>query len=197
MSDKSLVERAEHFARAVHAGQMRKDGRTPFIAHPLAVGAMLQSHGYSDECVAAGLLHDTIEDTVTEAADLDIAVGATVRRLVEEASEPDKSLNWDQRKRHTIAALPGRSIDAKRVIAADKIHNVESIGAELRRDGERIWSRYRAPRDAQAWYYRTIAELLGDLDEPIFAALRLRVSEVFGDSATPRMDTAAEEGPQP
>jgi len=58
----------------------------------------LSGYGYDNETVAAGLLHDVIEDTTLEAADLDAAVGPRVRELVEAASEPDKTLSWRERK---------------------------------------------------------------------------------------------------
>ena len=185
-----LIDTARELARRAHAGQTRKDGVTPYIEHPLAVAATLSGYGYDDETVAAGLLHDVIEDTDVAAADLDAAVGRRVRELVEAASERDKSLSWRERKTATLAHLPARELAAQRVIAADKLHNVHSIGAGLERDGHLIWDRFSAPFADQAWYYGTIAAILEPLDEPLFDELVTAVGQVFGDVGTPQALTA-------
>ncbi|MDE0660923.1 MAG: HD domain-containing protein [Gammaproteobacteria bacterium] len=183
-----LIETARELARSAHSGQTRKDGVTPYIEHPLAVAATLSGYGYDDETVAAGLLHDVIEDTTLEAADLDAAVGPRVRELVEAASEPDKTLSWRERKTATLAHLPTKELAAQRVIAADKLDNVRSIGEALAREGDGIWDRFRAPFADQAWYYRTAAAILGPLDEPLFDELVEAVRQVFGDPGTTEMD---------
>ena len=126
-----LIDTARKLARRAHAGQTRKDGVTPYIEHPLAVAATLSGYGYDDETVAAGLLHDVIEDTDVNVAELDAAVGTRVRELVEAASEPDKSLSWRERKTATLAHLPTQELAAQRVIAADKLDNVRSIGEPI------------------------------------------------------------------
>lgn len=107
-----LINTARELARRAHAGQTRKDGVTPYIEHPLAVAATLSGYGYDDETVAAGLLHDVIEDTNVGPAALDTAVGRRVRELVEAASEPDKSLSWRIRKTATLAHLPTQELAA-------------------------------------------------------------------------------------
>ncbi len=185
-----LIDTARELARRAHAGQTRKDGVTPYIEHPLAVAATLSGYGYDDETVAAGLLHDVIEDTDVDAADLDAAVGTRVRELVEAASEPDKSLSWRERKTATLAHLPTQELAAQRLIAADKLHNVRSIGHALDRDGDAIWERFNAPFADQAWYYGTVAAILGPLDEPLFDELVTAVGQVFGDAGTPLALTA-------
>ena len=183
-----LIETARELARSAHSGQTRKDGVTPYIEHPLAVAATLSGYGYDDETVAAGLLHDVIEDTTLEAADLDAAVGPRVRELVEAASEPDKTLSWRERKTATLAHLPTKELAAQRVIAADKLDNVRSIREALAREGDGIGDRFRAPFADQAWYYGTAAAILGPLDEPLFDELVEAVRRVFGNAGMPGMD---------
>jgi guanosine-3',5'-bis(diphosphate) 3'-pyrophosphohydrolase len=93
-------QRAASFAARAHDGQIRKDGRTPYAAHTFRV-AMVIRHVFAcdDEvCIAAGLLHDTIEDTDTdydeiledfghEVADC-VAAMTKDMRLVEDLREP-------------------------------------------------------------------------------------------------------------
>lgn len=57
----SLSGYAEHLARVAHSGQYRRDGKTPYIAHPIAVSESLREEG--EEVMAAALLHDVLEDT--------------------------------------------------------------------------------------------------------------------------------------
>jgi hypothetical protein len=49
-------------ARLVHEGAVRKGTSTPYIEHPVAVARILENHGYGEDLVVAGLLHDTVED---------------------------------------------------------------------------------------------------------------------------------------
>jgi HD domain len=56
------LARALDVARIVHAGAVRKGTDIPYIHHPVAVARILENHGYAEDLVAAGLLHDTVED---------------------------------------------------------------------------------------------------------------------------------------
>lgn len=66
-----IKEKAKLFAINAHKGQIRKsEPDKPMIIHPLSVGKLLEEYGYDDNVVAAGYLHDVIEDTMY--TDLDI-----------------------------------------------------------------------------------------------------------------------------
>src|SRR3954467_9177362 len=76
---RSLLEAAGFAARA-HRHQFRKDGLTPYAAHPFRV-CLIVRHGFGigdPEFLAAALLHDTIEDTTTDFDDLEERFGARV-----------------------------------------------------------------------------------------------------------------------
>jgi hypothetical protein len=85
-----------------------------------------------------------------------------VATVVEKASEPDKSLEWRERKQHTIdRAAAEDDLDALAVIAADKLDNVRSLQETLRALGEaEAWKIFNAPRKCQHWYYRELALVL-------------------------------------
>lgn len=76
--------RAVSFACRAHTDHWRKDGRTPYIAHPIRVALIVrQVFGVADEVVlAAAVLHDTMEDTRTDYDDLLEAFGSEVADLV-------------------------------------------------------------------------------------------------------------------
>jgi hypothetical protein len=56
------IARALEVARVVHKGAFRKGTQVPYIEHPTAVARILEAHGYAEDLVVAGLLHDTVED---------------------------------------------------------------------------------------------------------------------------------------
>ena len=61
-AEQALVRKAYAYAAAAHAGQVRLSGE-PYLSHPLAVAEVLAELGFDAHSVAAGLLHDTVEDT--------------------------------------------------------------------------------------------------------------------------------------
>ena len=134
-----LVEKSIVFAAKAHREQNRKGTDIPYITHPFAVGMLLQKAKCSEEVIAAGILHDTLEDTATYYEDLTENFGVRVADLVVAASEHDKSLPWEERKQHTIDSLKDASREEIQVIVADKLHNLRSIHKDYLANGEIIW----------------------------------------------------------
>ena len=95
---------AANFAALKHRDQRRKDPyKTPYINHPLAVAYVLWKEGGVTDLATlqAALLHDTVEDTATEEAELEAQFGDEVAAIVKECSD-DKSLAKWQRKKHQV-----------------------------------------------------------------------------------------------
>ncbi|MGI2326898.1 HD domain-containing protein [Planococcus sp. YIM B11945] len=155
-----LIDKALQFAAVKHHGQMRKGTNIPYITHPVAVALMLQKEKQRDEVVAAGLLHDTLEDTEATESELEALFGLDVLNLVKAATEPDKSLPWEERKLHTVSRLSFRSTEELHLIIADKWHNLQSIKNDVDRLGESVWSRFNRGKREQSWYYMGIAHAL-------------------------------------
>jgi len=121
--------RAALFATQKHSEQRRKDEKaSPYINHPIHVAHLLATVGGVDDLdtLVAALLHDTIEDTDTTAAELASEFGERVAELVEEMSD-DKSLPREERKRLQIEHAGEASGEAKRLKIADKIANVRDV----------------------------------------------------------------------
>ena len=124
----NLVLKATQFAALKHCDQRRKDGKTPYIIHPISVAMILSEIGSIEdlEILSAALLHDTLEDTDTSADELEKFFGSRVRIIVEELTDNDM-LSFSQRKQMQIDNAPYLSKDATLVRIADKISNVSDV----------------------------------------------------------------------
>ena len=80
--DISLIEKAYHVASLAHKNQVRKSGE-PYIIHPLYVSIILADFEMDKETIAAGLLHDVIEDTIMTEEEIKAQFGADVALLVD------------------------------------------------------------------------------------------------------------------
>jgi len=128
-----IKEKAKQFAIHAHMGQLRKnEPDKPMIIHPISVGRLLEQYGYDDNVIAAGYLHDVIEDTKYLESDLEKEFGSDITSLVMSASEKDKSLSWEERKQHTIELTKHLPLRNKVVIVADKINNLEDLMIKLK-----------------------------------------------------------------
>lgn len=132
-----LLDKALAFAARAHQGQFRKGTEIPYISHPYAVGLILQGAGCRREVVAAGILHDLLEDTPVTMEQLRKEFGPEIAALVEGCSEPGHDeLPWETRKEHTIAYLKSAPVEIRMVACADKLHNVRSMMVDYRQVGE-------------------------------------------------------------
>jgi (p)ppGpp synthase/HD superfamily hydrolase len=180
------IIRAINVAARAHLHQNRKSEDLPFITHPFAVGIILARAGCSEEVIAAGILHDTVEDTPLTLEDIRREFGERISSIVQAASEPDRSLAWEERKTHTVESVRTASLDVKMVVCADKLHNVRTIAGSMRETGDGVWSRFRRGKEQQEWYYRTLAESLSSDTEHrgyrmLLAEYRNAVEELFTD----------------
>src|SRR5437764_7298937 len=119
---------AAQFAAEKHAEEKRKGvSGEPYINHLIEVAGLIARIQPVDEnLIMAALLHDTIEDTGTTAAELEAKFGHDVASLVLEVTD-DKSLPKETRKRLQIETAPKKSVRAQMLKLADKISNLRSI----------------------------------------------------------------------
>ena len=126
-----LVCRAFEFAYQLHKGQMRASG-DPYIAHPVAVAGLLRSLGGDSAMIAAGFLHDVVEDTEVSADEIEAVFGAEVRHLVEGVTKLSK-FNFDSKTeqqaenfRRMFLAM-AQDIRVIVVKLADRLHNMRTL----------------------------------------------------------------------
>jgi (p)ppGpp synthase/HD superfamily hydrolase len=177
-----LIEKALQVAAKAHDHQYRKKTNIPYITHPIAVGIILMKAGYDDELIAAGILHDTVEDTPLTLKNIEETFGPKVTMIVEGCSEPDKTLSWEDRKKHTIEYLRKASLEIRVVVCADKLHNIRSIGDDYEQLGEEVWTKFKRGKDQQKWYYQNVLASLGlQSSFPLLEELKIEVSRIFND----------------
>ena len=155
-----MIELAIEVATKAHDGQYRKGTKTPYIFHPYTVAMMLMKEGVSDEIIIAALLHDTVEDTDIDLEYIREIFGEKIAFFVEGCSEPNKSLPWEERKKHTIEYLKGAPLEVCMIAYTDKLHNLRTTIEEHRKIGEEIWDRFNRGKDKQKWYYKSLVEVL-------------------------------------
>ncbi len=132
-ADKDLISRAFKFAYNLHEGQMRKSGE-PYICHPVAVAGILRDLGGSPVMVAAGFLHDVVEDTEITIEQIEELFGEEVRRLVEGVTKLSK-INFKSKTesqaenfRRMFLAM-AQDIRVIVVKLADRLHNMRTLEA--------------------------------------------------------------------
>ena len=157
-------EKAFEYAFELHqtqGRQSRKGKDTPYIAHLMAVCAIVLEYGGDEEEAIAALLHDAVEDQGGRATleAIRINFGERVAGIVLECSdsEGDPKPPWKQRKQTYIDHIPHMSAGARIVSLADKIHNSRSVLNDYRREGESTWARFKGKRDGTLWYYAELA----------------------------------------
>ena len=176
------VFHAIELAACAHRGQVRKGSGVPYLIHPLNVAKLLIQEGCVEEVVVAGLLHDTVEDTDMELADIEAEFGPGVAALVAGASEPDKAAPWEARKQHTIDSVPQAPLEVLWIICADKLDNICSLQEDLKRIGPALWTRFNRPKPAQGRYYRSLLEGLEKrLEGALVEQLRAEVDSLFAE----------------
>jgi GTP pyrophosphokinase len=154
------------FAAQLHATQVRKGSRVPYIAHLLAVASLALEYGANETEAVAALLHDAVEDQGGQvvAAQIRQRFGEEVADIVLACSDTDviPKPPWRERKEAYVAHVRTASSSVKLVSAADKLHNARAILMDYRVLGESLWERFRGGKDGTLWYYRALVEALRD-----------------------------------
>jgi GTP pyrophosphokinase len=130
-ADTDLIVRAYDFSAAVHKGQKRASGE-PYLTHPVEVAALIADLKLDVASVATGLLHDTVEDTLTTLAEIESQFGDEIAALVDGVTKISQ-INFTSREekqaenfRKMILAM-ARDIRVILVKLADRTHNMRTL----------------------------------------------------------------------
>ncbi len=179
---------ALEYAMEKHADQTRKAKDITYLGHLLGAASHVLEAGGSEEVAIAALLHDVIEDCGGEAVYAEIVekFGTRIADIAMACSDsfvenPDVKLPWRDRKEHHIAKLRTTFFEDRDVLmvtAADKLHNLTCIVADLDVDGRESLSRFNEP-DGILWYYEEMLQLIAESQVSAFlhAQLASKVAE--------------------
>lgn len=163
----NLVEEAIIYATVLHQGKVRKIKHIPFILHPLEVAQILATMTDDQETIAAGILHDVVEDAGGTLEEIRARFGERVAFLVDAETEPaapgeNRADSWQRRKEHSLLNLKkSGDIGVKMLWLADKLANIRSLARNYSENGDSIWTNFnQKDPEIHRWYYRTIAEYL-------------------------------------
>ena len=131
-ADIDLIEKAYVYSAKVHKGQVRLSGE-PYLTHPLEVAGILTKMKMDAVSVSAGLLHDTVEDTLTELSDIRDMFGKEVAGIVDGVTKISKihflskEIQQAENIRKMILAM---SSDMRVLLVklADRLHNMQTLG---------------------------------------------------------------------
>jgi (p)ppGpp synthase/HD superfamily hydrolase len=184
----SRFDDALSYAVDLHRGDVRKGKPVPYVAHLLAVCALvLRDGGTEDEAIAA-LLHDVLEDHPADgrAEEIEERFGRRVLEIVRGCTDTPEEYRggpkrpWRERKELYIQHLRCAPPSVRRVAIADKLDNLQDLLSDLRSVNEGFWKRFNAGRSDQIWFYRSVLEALGNADtgSAMHADLERSVEEV-------------------
>ena len=130
-ADPALICRAFEFAYELHQGQYRKSGE-PYICHPVAVAGLLRDLGGGGAMIAAGFLHDVVEDTTVTIEELEQRFGAEVRQLVEGVTKLSKfnfSSKTESQAENFRRMFLAMAQDIRVIVVklADRLHNMRTL----------------------------------------------------------------------
>ncbi len=129
--DLNLIKKAYVFAAHAHQGQTRRSGE-PYLSHPLEVANLLADLRMDKTTIAAGLLHDVLEDTSVTPAELQKTFGKEITLLVEGVTKLSRVQEASPTARHaeSVRKIIIAMTDDLRVIfikLADRIHNLKTL----------------------------------------------------------------------
>ncbi len=140
--DTRLVEKAYVYAAKAHANQIRRSGE-PYLSHPLAVAYILAQMKLDLPTIAAGLLHDTVEDTEVTVEDLEKSFGKEVAEIVDGVTKistlpiQNKIYKQAENFRKMILAM-ANDLRVVLVKLADRLHNMRTLEFQPEHKRQRI-----------------------------------------------------------
>lgn len=148
--DISLIEKAYHLAAKAHENQVRKSGE-PYIIHPLCVAIILADLEMDKETIAAGLLHDVIEDTIMTEEEIREQFGSDVALLVDGVTKLEQLKFTDENGDKTLDRVEMQAENLRKMFLAmakdirviiiklaDRLHNMRTLKYKSLESQQRI-----------------------------------------------------------
>ena len=156
------LQRAFQYAAAKHDGQTRKQSAVPYLSHLMAVASLVLEAGGDEDMAIGALLHDVVEDCggMPRLREIRKQFGARVANIVEGCTDSfgEPKPEWIERKKDYLREVKHADAATRLVSASDKLHNVRTILADYRQQGEVIWTRFSGKKEGTLWYYRALSD---------------------------------------
>src|SRR5438093_6528651 len=129
--DLEIIRKAYEYSQKYHAGQTRASGE-PYLVHPLEVALILAEMKLDPVAIAAGLLHDSVEDTLVTIVDIRKEFGEQVAHIVEGVTKISKIdfASSEERQAENVRKMVLAMVDDIRVVLiklADRLHNMRTL----------------------------------------------------------------------
>ncbi|MBX3238122.1 MAG: bifunctional (p)ppGpp synthetase/guanosine-3',5'-bis(diphosphate) 3'-pyrophosphohydrolase [Nitrospiraceae bacterium] len=187
-ADLDLVKQAYEFSARAHEGQTRRSGE-PYLQHPLAVAGLLTHLKTDVAAIVAGLLHDTLEDTLATPAELEQRFGKDVVHLVDGVTKIGKITfrSYEEKQAENFRKMVLSMADDIRVVLiklADRLHNMRTLEYlserkrhEIAQETLEIYAPL-ANRLGIGWIKNELEDLcLKHLKPEVYEQLRIRVAK--------------------
>ncbi len=127
MRSSEALTTAYALAREAHSGQAGKDGRSPYIRHPLSVAARLAAEGLDEPTLVAAILHDVVESSDLGLDEVVARFGTEVGELVSALTDDATIEDYEERRDEHRARVAAAGPRAGAIYAADKLANVRDM----------------------------------------------------------------------
>ncbi len=187
-ADVGLVRKAYEFSAKAHEGQVRRSGE-PYLQHPIAVAGILTSLKTDVTAIVAGLLHDTLEDTLATNDELEREFGKDAAHLVDGVTKIGKITfrNYEEKQAENFRKMVLSMADDIRVVLiklADRLHNMRTLEylsepkrQEIAQETLEIYAPL-ANRLGIGWIKNELEDLcLKHLKPDVYETLRMRVAK--------------------
>ena len=185
---KDLVSAAIAFSTRAHDGMRRKKSNVPYVMHPMEVGAIISTMTESQEVIAAGILHDVVEDAGVGIDEIGRLFGSRVMELVASETENKREelppeQTWRIRKEESLEALRGADdTDVMILWIGDKLSNIRAIYRDFLAEGNGVWNKFhQSDPNEQAWYYRSVMKYTERISDRLaWIEYKTLVEKIFG-----------------
>lgn len=185
---KDLVSEAIAFSTMAHDGMRRRKSGVPYILHPMEAGVIIGTITDKQEVIAAGILHDVVEDAGISIEEIGEKFGARVMELVASETENKREElppedTWRIRKEETLENLRTTDdIDVMILWIGDKLSNIRAIYRDFLVEGNAVWNKFhQSDVNVQAWYYRSILKYTERLSDTLaWIEYKTIVEKIFG-----------------
>ncbi|PLA37462.1 bifunctional (p)ppGpp synthetase/guanosine-3',5'-bis(diphosphate) 3'-pyrophosphohydrolase [Corynebacterium coyleae] len=156
------IIRAINVAASAHRNDVRKGTDIPYVSHVFGVMHFVSQVTDDEDVLIGALFHDIFEDVPEEysAKQMVAEFGERVVGLVRGVTKDDSIGSWQGRADAYLAQLREAEEGSVLIAAADKLHNLLSIHADLDTIGDDLWGRFNSPVERQVWWYRSVCDVV-------------------------------------